>query len=158
MEETDGKDGKKKARRKKSGGGKQFLLLSIILVLLFVATPTALILAVGLAPTLVAVFIDRTPGEYAARSVGACNLAGVVPVLRDLWMDGHYMATARLLLNDPFNWIQMYGAAAVGWLLFWGVPMFSVFLEETRRERQIKRLRARQDELKNEWGRNVAEQ
>lgn len=161
MAKKAGKSGKAGAEPKakpKGGIGKQFLLLSVILTLLFVATPTALVLAVGLAPTLVAAFIDRTSGTYAARCVGACNMAGILPALRDLWVEGHRMATAKMLLNDPFNWLQMYGAAAVGWLLFWGVPMLSVFVEETRRERQVKRLRARQEEWKSEWGRNIAEQ
>lgn len=150
----------KSGAKAKSGGGlgTNLVGLSVLLGLLFVVTPTALLLAVGMAPTLVAVFIDRTPGNYAARCVGACNLAGVLPALRSLWVEGHYMATAKMLLNDPLIWMQMYGAAAVGWFLFWGIPTMAVFFSNARRERQVKRLQDRQGAWAGEWGRGISEE
>ena len=75
---------KKTAARGKPAKQKSMTLpltfLAVLGTLAIFATPTALVLAIGMAPSLVAVFMENRPGAYTAKCITACNLAGVLPV------------------------------------------------------------------------------
>src|SRR5579872_1024082 len=81
------------------------------------ATPTALLLGVLLAPALLALMIDRQPGRPKARSIALWSMAASVAPLRALWIAGHTMAGAAALAGNLRVVITAWSAAAAGWLL-----------------------------------------
>ncbi|GGB28662.1 hypothetical protein P7L78_11850 [Tistrella bauzanensis] len=141
-----------KGPAKSSGSSSRLVVLVVMVVLALVATPTALVLAIGMAPSLVALFLENRPGAYTTKCIAACNLAGVLPVLRDLWLGGHLLSQARMLVGDPLVWLQMYGAAGVGWSLVWLAPLVAGVLADAAHDRAIVKLRSRQEKLREEWG------
>ncbi|MAM75196.1 hypothetical protein [uncultured Tistrella sp.] len=147
---------KKTAARGKPAKQKSMTLpltfLAVLGTLAIFATPTALVLAIGMAPSLVAVFMENRPGAYTAKCITACNLAGVLPVLRDLWLTGHLLSQARMMVGDPIVWLQMYGAAGVGWSLVWLAPLVAGVFADAGHDRSVAKLEARQEKLREEWG------
>jgi hypothetical protein len=139
-----------------SRAGLVLLVLFLIpAALLFL--PSTLVLAIGMAPTLVALVVDRDPEKYAAITVGPVNFCGVLPSLIVLWQSGHEMSGAVRLLADPLNWVVMFGAAAAGWVILFTVPPAVAAFLVHRNEAEIKRLTAHQEDLVEEWGPEVAQ-
>lgn len=142
--------------RGRDAGVASTLAVAALAVLVF-ATPTFVVVAVGMLPTVAALIVDRGPGKYAARCVGGLNLAGVAPYVALLWQDGHTLHGALAIVSDVFAWLVMYSAAALGWLLYLGMrPLVATFLEIRARQR-VAELRAYQEALVREWGKEVAE-
>lgn len=131
------------------------LALSVIAAVA-VWPPTAMVFAVGMLPTLVAAMVDRTRGRMAACSVGLLNLCGVLPFVLQLWSRGQTVNAAEHLLTNVFNLSAMFGAAAVGWLLFLAIPPVVAAVLRVQAEHRAVALRTRQKKLVEEWGDSVA--
>lgn len=143
-----------KLRQGRKGGPMMtMLLLCLPLGLLFM--PTALLMLVGLVPTAVAYVADRDPDKTAPLTVGAMNLVGVMPFAIGLWQRDHTLAGAMRVLGDPFSWLGMYGAAAVGWALYNGIPPMVAMWIAMRAEGRIQHLEEHQRDLVREWGPEV---
>lgn len=135
------------------------LALVIVLCLLpigLMALPTTILFIVGMIPTMVALVADRDPEKYAPMIVGSLNFCGVMPFAISLWRNAHTIGHALRLLSDPYTWLVMYSAAALGWVLFYGVPPTVTAIIVFRNEAEIKRMKDRQTELVEEWGPEVA--
>lgn len=143
--------------RRKSASGLLLWLMVGVLAAAFFALPTALLLAAGMVPTLVAWIVDRHRDGYTPMAVGLLNLAGLLPSLLTLWTGGHAMGTALRVMSDTYTWLFAYGAAAVGWMLVLSVPKILETAMTFRNEAEIKRLQGRQAALIAEWGPEIAE-
>src|SRR6185503_18887582 len=91
--------------------------------LVTLATPTAILLGVLLAPALLAVLLDSEPGRPKARSISLCNMVASVEPLHVLWTSGHSIATASALLGNLQVIGKAWSAAAAGWLLAEVLPI-----------------------------------
>jgi hypothetical protein len=126
--------------------------------MLVVATPgTLLVLLFGMAPTGVACVVDPSRGKHAALTVGGMNFAAVFPVLCDLWLHGHSVNAAGAVLTDVFAMAMIYVAAAFGWSLHLGVPAIAGAIRQVRSAAKVARLRMRQQQLVDAWGKDVAQ-
>jgi hypothetical protein len=137
--------------------GSTFITVAVILVtaLAMTALPLCILVLMGCLPTIVAMLVDRHRRRYLARTVGAMNLAGVLPSALKMWMVGISFHSLLQVINGPANWLVMYGGAAAGWMLYFAVPpifsmVFQVNVDETQR-----RLEARAKALVEEWGEEV---
>lgn len=123
--------------------------------LLGIALPTGLLLAIGLLPAGFVALIDRSPGRWTARSVLVFNLAGLVPSLRALWLEGHTLATLAAVLARLDGLPLAYGSAAIGAVLpvvmSWAI--FAVL--EARAAVDVARLEQRRAALRETWGEEV---
>jgi hypothetical protein len=142
-------------RQKPKSIWSNFIYLAVIIGLLFGLLPTALVLVVGGLPTLVTLVTDRHPRHYLARCVGFLNFAGVIPYLIKIWMH-HTTLAAMQMLTDPFVWLVMYGAAAIGWIFYLSAPSIAWLQVELTGARRVRILKARQRRLVEEWGEEVA--
>ena len=148
---------KKNPAKKSSGGGGglvTFLVLAAPAALF--AMPTALLFAVGLVPSFVAYIVDRDPDKTASMTVGPLNICGILPFTMDMWKHQHTMQAATHALGDPLTWLVMYGAAAVGWALYFLVPPIVTNFEVMRAESRIESLNGRKKDIVEEWGGDVA--
>lgn len=150
---SKGGPGKGKAAKRGAGARALSLLVAIVLVVLFF--DSVIVLAAGMIPTGVAYLVDRTYRKYAARSVGWINLAGCLIVILDLWGGGGTIGLALELLGDPLNWLIMFGAAGIGWAVYFGMtPVVAGYLA-LKHDMKLKELAKRQKTLEKEWGTDV---
>ncbi len=133
----------------------QFIFFGAFIGGMVFALPTMLVLTLGLLPTLVAFIVDAHPRKYAARSVGFLNLAGTLPFLVTLWSKNHNLIEAMRILTDVYAWLVIYAAAAVGWIIYLGMPSVAGFLMELTAARRIRKLDAERRRLIKEWGDGV---
>jgi len=142
--------------RRRAAGGLAFLLLVVPLAV--VVMPTTVLLGVGLIPTLVAFAVDRDSEKSAAITVGAMNFCGVMPFAIQLWQRGHTLDLSMGLIASPFTWLVMYGAAAVGWGLYFVIPPIVASFVVMRDEDKIRDLEEQRQALVEEWGIEVTGQ
>ena len=140
-------------QKKRSNGEKRILvLISAIIISGLVALPTAMIFFIGLLPTIVAFVIDGTKAKTTARTVGFSNLVGVFVVVIELWKVEHSIDYAFGLLADPLNWLYMYFAASIGWIINiffrWSASKYL----HTRGIMLLKNLKKRRERLISEFG------
>ncbi len=117
-------------------------------------SPTMLMfMVIGFGPTIAAGLIDRDPERHAAIAVGAMSLGAMIPmILGQLTarQSSHYS-----VLFDPFAWLTVYGAAAIGWAVHTTVPVLVVMLSDMRADWRRRELEKIQQALVEEWGQEV---
>lgn len=142
----------KKRKKKKAAGWHGRVLLVVSILAAVAAMSTSVLLLIGMLPTIVAVFIDRTADKTRALSVGALNLAGCMPFVLQLWTTDTSLESALVIITDPRTIIVMYCAAGVGYLVDWAVAglVGTVMVQRaTSRRDQIKKTQA---DMVTRWG------
>ncbi len=147
---------KKSIKKKKKSLGWQGQLILVVLVMCGVIFhPTTVLLLVGMVPTFVAAYADRTKEKMRGITVGAMNLAGCTPFVLKLWMTEHTLDNALVILSDPLALVIMYTAAGIGYCMEWAiVGAVSVFMVE-RAQIRVKTINKRQEDLIQRWGLEV---
>lgn len=150
--------GKSKGKKKTSHKGGHigfwlFILMMVPVVLVFM--PTAIVVMIGMVPTMVAWAIDRGSPKLAPLTVGLLNFCGVLPFLISLWTKNHTIIGAVKVIADPVAWLVMYAAAGIGWGFYYGIPPAVVNFQVLRAEMRIESLRKILRELVEEWGQEV---
>jgi hypothetical protein len=109
---------------KAGGGGKGKMIVTgvIMLPVIAVLMPSCIVIAVNMVPTIVAYVVDRSYEKYLAITVGLLNVCGTVPAVAELWQRGQSYDAALSLASNPFHWAMAYGAAAIGWVVYLGLP------------------------------------
>ena len=140
------------------GGALATVAIALVTLLAVTALPLCLLLMAGLIPTMVAAMVDRFRARYLTRTVGAMNLAGIAPLAFRLWSDGLTLRAATDILLHPVSWLLMYGAAAIGWAIFLGMPSVARTFVDVRADHLQHQLKARAKVLVEEWGEEVTGQ
>jgi hypothetical protein len=151
-----GKRGPAKGRGRRSSNSAAITLgVMIVSGLALTALPLCLLLLAGLLPTAVAVVVDRHRRRYLARTVGAMNLAGVAPGALRMWETGISFSSLQQIIDSPVSWLVMYGAAGIGWVLYFCVPPIVAMVVEVKVDETKRRLEGRAKVLVEEWGDEV---
>ncbi len=111
---------------------------------------TVVFIAAGMLPTMISYYVVRRPGDHGSTCILMFNLAGLLPVLDQVWSAG-----GGAVIGDIFAWYVIYMVAALGYAAIWLSPYLAngFFLVFASRLRGI--AKARQAELYREWGSNV---
>ena len=109
-----------------------------------------------MAPTIVAYIVDKSNGKFAFFSVGAMNLTGITPGLIKLWKGENTVSAAIDILSNPFDLLIIFAAAALGWLIYLGLPPVIRGLLTIISKHRITNLKMEQKRLVKEWGDGVA--
>jgi hypothetical protein len=139
--------------RRNAKGGTLGIVGAMVLVV--VALPLCLVFVAGMAPTIAAAITDRNPRRYLLRTVGVLNLAGMVLPVAALVHAGLTVYGATVVLFDPYKWLWMYGSAALGWLVYLGMPSIARVMVEAKAVRMEHELQQRAKALVEEWGEEV---
>ena len=123
--------------------------------LIAVLLPTFLVASVGMLPSLVVYICDKTRNKHFALTVALMNTCGILPALAELWGHGQTMGLAAAKLTDPVFWFMSVGSAAVGWLVFMGMPPLIAAYYHTASDARLQNLLARQQGLIETWGEEV---
>lgn len=118
--------------------------------------PSMMLLVVGMTPTMAAMLTDRRREKYATLCVGCMNFTGVLPYMIELWTQDHSYDHAFSIIANPFTWLVMFGAAAIGWAIYFVAPGIVGMFIAMRADQRVERLRRRQRDLVEEWGPGVA--
>ena len=129
-----------------------WIAVALVAVLAF---PTVIVVVVGMAPTLVALFVERRSGGSASHCIATVNLAGVAPVVAMLWGRGNTVDVALLVLGDVFNWLLMFGAAAAAMAILWFMERAATASSRAAARRRLRWLISRQEKLIREWGEDL---
>ena len=116
------------------------------------ATPTAVLAGLLLAPALVAWLLDSTPARGVARPMLLCGLAAAVRPMLALWVGGHTMAISLDLAGDLSTLGLAWAAQASAWLVGELAPLAVGLAQAARTRARIARLRAERARLEQEWG------
>lgn len=156
----DSKDKPAKTKNKESaprkvGAGIYILPGLLVGASLFFIFPTFVLMAIGLIPTLVAIFTDTDDEKHSATAVGAMNVAGLMPFVVELWTGGQTLGHAFDILKNANNWLVILGSAALGQMLLFVVPHITASMTSAQVETRLKTLKANLEELKSIWGPEV---
>jgi hypothetical protein len=128
----------------------------MIFVTALVFLPTTIVIAICMAPTLVAAIVDNHARKTAWLTVGAMNFAGTVPGVFNLWDMGHTVPAAFQLVAQPLIIMFSFGGAAVGWMIYYNLTPIVAMIILRKNEVRLKDIEKRQKELVKQWGGEVA--
>lgn len=131
------------------------ILVGVTLVIF--ATPTLIVIIVGMAPSLAAYIGDSSKNKYGTICVAGMNFAGVFYEVLNLWFGANSFAQSIDIVTDVFSLAVMFMAAAFGWIIFMMVPPFIAQFVTVMNQRKIAQLRSQQRKLIQEWGPEIAE-
>lgn len=145
-----------KAGTKPKGAGIYILPGILTGASLFFIFPTFVLMAIGLIPTIIAIFTDTDHEKHSATAVGAMNVAGLTPFIVELWTKGQTIGHVFEILRDANNWLVILGSAVLGQLILFVVPQITASMTSARYETRLKTLKSNLEELKSTWGPDVA--
>jgi hypothetical protein len=143
-----------------AGKRKSFSVMFAVFCLLVAAVlvfQTTLLLCACLIPAFVAAVVDPHPQKTAWATVGCMNFAGTVPSWFHLWQNGNTLAQSLDLLLNVNTYLMAYGAALVGWVLYYNITPFVAGMMVMKSEKRLKDIDKKQKELIRKWGTGVAE-
>ncbi len=132
----------------------QILLIAFFFMsLLFSAV--AIILVVGMIPTIVAGIVDKSRGHIKTLTVGAINFAGCTPFMIEVFKKGNDIETAINYILQPRTIVVMYFAAGMGYLIDWAMTGIVSSIMVQRAKARVKEIQKQQKELTDRWGQEV---
>ncbi len=146
----------KEKKRKRGGTATMAMLIILSLTAIILLKMTFVLLIVGILPTIVVYIIDHSESRSLFHTVMACNLAGVIPFVGELWAQGNPTSMVGHMLSDMQRLLVMYLSAAGGWGLMYICPIVAKFIISSINQTNIQRLKQKQSRLMEEWGQDIA--
>lgn len=144
------------AKKKKKGGLKEKVTLAFLIVMGVIFKSTAVILIVGMLPTIVAAIIDTSKEKLKALTVGAMNLAGCFPFVLEVWITGdNDVSSALSKVLEPRTFVTIYLAAAIGYLIDWSMSGIVAQIMYQKGQGRLKEIDKIQKSLIERWGQEV---
>lgn len=142
-------------KRKQSFGWKGQILLISFMMTCVLFSAVAVIMVVGMIPTIVAGIVDRTEGRVRALTIGAINFAGCAPFMIEVFKKGNNLETAITYILEPRTIVVIYFAAAMGYLIDWAMTgiVSSIMVQKTKS--RLKDIQKMQKDLTDRWGMEV---
>jgi hypothetical protein len=136
------------APRRRASHWAQGLACGVVATL---ATPTAVLAGLLLAPAVLTYMLDTRDGRALTRTVLLAGLAAAAQPLTTLWGGGHTMDLALRLVADPSHFGLAWAAQGVGWLLAEALPLAITASYNVQTAARAARLRAARAALEHEW-------
>ncbi len=155
MAKSDKKPSVTKGKPAKKRSGQYSLLLVVFSVVAFVIQATTVMLVIGMLPTLVARFVDRSKEKTKVLTVGFMNFAGVFPFWFEMVEKGHKVENAIDIISNPSVIVVMYGAACLGYIVEWGVIHLTAAAMVQRAKSRMDAIRKAQEDLVRRFGPEV---
>lgn len=144
-----------KRRKKKSGGWKLHVLSGAGLMLGIVYSAMAIVLMIGMVPTLVAAIVDKSATRTKTMTIGVMNFAGCMPFMLEVWKKGGSLDTAITYVVEPRTIVVMYFSALMGYLINWAVTGIVSSVMVQRGKARMIAIREHQKDLVERWGEEV---
>jgi len=144
-----------KSKEGGKGSGKLIVTGVLMLPVIAVLMPSCIVLAINMAPAIVAYAVDRTREKYLAVTVGLLNFCGTLPAEVALWQRGQTYDAAMDIASDAFFWLVAYGAAALGWAIYLTIPPILGHYYEITSHARLQSHQRKQQALIEAWGEEV---
>ncbi len=144
-------------QEKAKGGGTGKLVMTglFMLPVIAVLAPSCMVLTINMVPTIVAYVVDRSREKYLAVTVGLLNVCGSLPALAALWQQDQSYGAALDIASNPFYWLMAYGAAAIGWVVYLGLPPILEHYYGITSHARLHNHQRKQQILVEAWGEEV---
>lgn len=151
-----------KQRKKRASVGIKWWHIALLLIagltLVVLIKHSFIFMLAGMLPSIVALIVDRSHRKDAFKTVTSMNLAGVLPYLYELWLQGNTVESVQNMVGQMEVWLVIYAAAGAGWIMTWFGPRASQVVMEMVALLQTARLEASQKHLVDEWGPEIKRQ
>ncbi len=141
---------KKKGKAKKSFGWQIMLITVFLLAVMFSAM--AVLLVIGMVPTIVACIVDRSDNRVKTITVGSMNFAGCVPFMLQLLKTHGGITDAMGVILQPQTIVIMYFAAAMGYMIDWAMTGIVSSIMVQRAKSRVKDIQKQQKDMVDRWG------
>ncbi len=131
------------------------VLITALTILIIATFPAALIIMIGLLPTITILITDSHNGNKLI-IVGCFNLTGVFICLTNL-INQIGAPEPFTIRHNIFNLLIMLGCAALGMILYYDLPNIFVNLSRSSTQRRIKSIENKLEKLTAEWGNGITE-
>jgi len=115
------------------------------------ATPTAVLGGLLLAPGIGVLLLEPHAGRLAARVALLCGVAAAAAPMAALWQAGLGVSGAMAAASDPTVLAGCWAAQAAGWLLAQLAPVLLRLAFDARAAAAAARLRAERARYESEW-------
>lgn len=142
----------RRRRRQQEVSGFGPLLIIGMAASAFYSINAAIIMAIGIVPTIVLGFTGK--GEFRAEKlqcVGFCNIAGVLPFMVQAKMRGGW----DFVVGDIMNLLLMYGSAAIGYALVYVGPLVAAFVIQGMNDDRLKKIATQKQSIVDLWSHEV---
>lgn len=147
---------KTSAKTESKGMSVQGRVLFIVFTLTaIVVHATTILLVIGMLPTIVSRFADRTADKTKVLTVGFMNFAGCFPFWLQMVQRGHDLDAVKNVVFQPLTIVIIYASAVVGYLIEWGVVGFVANIMVQRGKHRLTDIVKAQDALVKKWGQEV---
>lgn len=141
---------KKKKKKFNSWTAQIFIIMGFILCVMF--SSLAVVLVIGMIPSIVSFIVDSTKGKMRAITVSCVNFAGCTPFMIEVFKKGGGMETAISYILEPRTIVVMYMAAAMGYLIDWAMTGLVSSIVVQKAKRRMKDVQNQQKDLVERWG------
>lgn len=142
-------------KKKSSAGWKVQLLIVVGLIGGVLFSAMAVILLVGMIPSIVSMIVDQTKGKTRTLTVASVNFAGCTPFLVEVFRNGNDMATAIQYILEPRTIVVMYLAAGMGYLIDWAMTGIVSSILVQKAKRRVRDIEKQKKDLIDRWGPEV---
>jgi len=129
-----------------------FLLFLMVGAVSFAAFVMALF---GALPTMAAWYCDKNPRKSLGYTVGLTNTTCIFLIIKDLLPMGQHLTQAMSYLQNPWHWFIIYMGAALGYGIHNLTPKIVIKTLRWNFQGKINDLKRTQDQLLQQWGRDV---
>jgi hypothetical protein len=144
-------------RRPPMRGINKFLLIITCLVTMAFLRTGFVFIVVGLLPSIIAYFMDRSRHRHIFKCIFSCNLAALIPSIGKLIVAGPSSFLINELMGDTLNWMFIYGAALMGLLLVNIMSSLAQIIVSKFHKNHVIQLNNNQKKIEQEWGHEVTQ-
>lgn len=144
------------AKKKKKMGFREQFTIAFLIAMGMIFKSTAVMLLIGMIPTLVAIIVDKSKEKLKPLTVGAMNLAGCFPFVLELWVSGdNDISSAMSKVLEPRTFVTIYLAASIGYLIDWAMTGIVAQIMYQKGQARLKEIDELMDSLVERWGPEV---
>jgi hypothetical protein len=124
----------------------------IALIVVVISRYAFIFFSAAMLPTIFAIFFDKNEHKCLSATICSFNLIGVLPYLIRIWDSSNIDYVSKHVLSSPDTWMVIYGAAFVGQLIYFSLPLLIAKFYTSRTKAQIGKYKKQHEELCNNWG------
>jgi hypothetical protein len=132
------------------------ILLVVFILTALVFYKVAVLLLIGMLPTIIMRLFDRSPERTKILTVGFMNFAGCFPFCYEAIEKTATIQSVLGILTSPKNIIIMYGAAVIGHAIEWGGVNFVSGIVLQKAKSRLSDIKTAQEALIRRWGPEVS--
>jgi len=138
---------------KKMSVFQKWSMLITLLIFLTATLPFAIVLLIGMLPTLTILLTDPRNNPKLI-IVGCFNLAGVFVYILDI-ISNFSIAYAFVIITNIFNLIIMLSSAALGLIIYSEIPNIFLFFSKISAQKRLENINNKLEKLAEEWGNDI---